>query len=41
MKTRMSEILANLTEPQRVALLYMLLGACFFLGGFLSWLENS
>lgn len=37
----MAEFVQGLTEPQRVALLYMLLGALFFLGGFLSWMENS
>lgn len=37
----MEEFVSNLTESQKVALLYMLLGFCFFLSGFLSWLENS
>ena len=41
MKRRMTEFVSNLTEPQRVALLYMLAGLCFFFAGFLSWLENS
>lgn len=41
MQRRMSNIIANLTEPQRVALLFMALGVCFFLAGFLSWMENQ
>lgn len=31
----------SLTEPQRVALLYVALGLCFLIAGWLQWLENS
>lgn len=41
MKQRMEELLASLSEPLRVALLFMLLGIAFFAGGLLQWLENQ
>lgn len=41
MYKKMAEFVSCLSEPQRVALLYMLLGLCFFLGGFIAWLENT
>lgn len=41
MKQRMEELLTNLTEAQRVAILFMLLGLAFFAGGLLQWLENQ
>ena len=40
MKRRMLDIIANLTEHQRVALLFMLLGVGFYIGGLLQWLES-
>lgn len=41
MYRRMIEFASGMSEPQRVALLFMLLGVLFFLGGLLSYLENS
>lgn len=37
----MRTFIESLTEPQRVAILYALVGVCFLLAGLLQWLENS